>query len=120
MKERELFAAIAKARANLLRDVEYLIGEDHAEIATVLASIKEEFVPLFAPFCEVTYTDAPTDYDGFGTETVEVLDIKTRRGMVRKVQTPKEHVGWQRGRYGSGMYYSLDEAGFVANRSVMT
>lgn len=50
-----------------------------------------------------TYTDAPEDYDGFGTETVKVIG-KTRRGMVRMVETPQEHVEWQRLRYASGMY----------------
>lgn len=72
-----------------------------------------EFNARFAKFkkmyCVVTYTDAPIDYDSFGTTTAEFLYTETRRGKFRKVLTPKEHAEWQRGRYGSGGYYALDE-----------
>lgn len=51
-----------------------------------------------------TYTDAPPDYDGFGTLTVAMLPWTTRRGIMRLVLTPERHAEWQRNRYGSGLY----------------
>lgn len=55
-----------------------------------------------------TYTNAPTDFDGFGTHTVSIAG--TYQGQnVRVVETPDEHVNWQRARYASGMYLSASE-----------
>jgi hypothetical protein len=60
---------------------------------------------------EWTLTDAPACYDGFGTRTARVLVLPPdgwhgngRGGPVREVETPKEHVEWQRSRYSSGLY----------------
>ncbi len=56
---------------------------------------------------ETTYTDAPDRYDGFGTRTVRIIGTMTcgsHAGQpVREVQTPAEHVQWQRLRYMSGL-----------------
>jgi len=55
----------------------------------------------------ITFTDAPEDYDGFGTKTLKVLG--QRRGKtVRVVETPEEHAQWQRDRYASGLYFAFD------------
>lgn len=69
----------------------------------------------------VTYTDAPPRYDGFGTRTRKVLGFL--RGplgarAVREVETPQEHLSWQRGRYQSGMYLSADEEQLPRVRSL--
>jgi len=58
-----------------------------------------------------TITDAPEAYDGFGTETVELLGKLDRNGnVVRLVRTPARHAQWQRMRYGSGLHLSLDQS----------
>ena len=60
---------------------------------------------------EITYTTAPVDYDGFGTETLEIIgtwDGGLSSGFVRRVSTPSEHITWQRARYESGCYLSCD------------
>jgi hypothetical protein len=59
------------------------------------------------------YTDAPVDYDGFGTTTIIVVG-KTRRGDVRHVDVAPDHLRWQEGRYGSGGYFcgSLSDLDF--------
>lgn len=68
-------------------------------------TLKLEFqVRTFA----TTFTDAPTDYDGFGTTTIKLTGEKTNRGPVREVSTPKKHANWQRNRYESGCYLALD------------
>lgn len=60
----------------------------------------------------LTYTTAPRAYDGFGTEELGI--VGTLNGTpLRKVETPVEHVQWQRGRYGSGMHPAYDEAAFL-------
>jgi hypothetical protein len=55
-----------------------------------------------------TLTTAPDDYDGFGTRTVRIAGWLQRTDRepeeVRLVETPEEHVDWQRGRYSSGIY----------------
>lgn len=59
-----------------------------------------------------TWTDAPEAYDGFGTRTVEIVGIhETALGkrLVRLVETPSQHAGWQRSRYESGLYLCADE-----------
>lgn len=56
-----------------------------------------------------TYTDAPERYDGFGTKTVKILGTISAGRPVRLVETPDEHIEWQRTRYGSGMYFAADE-----------
>ena len=57
----------------------------------------------------LTYTDAPTDYDGFGTTTVREVGRTTRGATVRLVSTPPEHMQWQRDRYASGLHLYADE-----------
>lgn len=61
-----------------------------------------------------TYTTAPPEYDGFGTATVEVLDWLDAGKRFRRVETPTEHVVWQRTRYESGCYAAMDEGKFRA------
>jgi hypothetical protein len=61
----------------------------------------------------MTWTDAPEDYDGFGTRTYEVLGLvpgPMGSRQLRQVTTPTEHVLWQRSRYASGGYLSASEA----------
>lgn len=61
---------------------------------------------------QVTYTTAPPDYDGFGTEILDEVVGHAKGGTpVRRVQTPEPHVAWQRNRYLSGWIYLVaDEA----------
>jgi hypothetical protein len=72
-----------------------------------------DVVPAGTEWVE-TWTDAPDAYDGFGTQTVEVVAGWFRGGMgwvpVRKVRSPARHVKWQRMRYASGSYLSADAA----------
>jgi hypothetical protein len=54
----------------------------------------------------VTYTTAPESYDGFGTRTVDAVVGRLKGGTeVRRVETPSEHVNWQRQRYHSGAIF---------------
>lgn len=54
------------------------------------------------------HTDAPECYDGFGTETIEVVGTSRRAGAegnpVRLVRIDAEHDEWQTTRYSSGLY----------------
>ena len=64
-----------------------------------------------------TYTEAPEDYDGFGTRTLEPNVGTVTCGIhagrpVRMVSTPLEHLAWQRARYSSGMYLSASQEQF--------
>lgn len=54
------------------------------------------------------YTTAGEEYDGFGTETEEVLGDWHGKTL-RYVSTPNEHVNWQMNRNYSGNYYSSFE-----------
>jgi hypothetical protein len=58
----------------------------------------------------IVYTNAPEDYDGFGTVTKGVVG-QTERGPMRMVQTVEEHHGWQLNRYYSGGVYFVAETG---------
>ncbi len=63
----------------------------------------------------IRYTDAPESYDGFGTRTIQTLRAKRQDGRessLRVVQIDDEYDDWQRGRYASGLYQSLDTRGF--------
>lgn len=52
------------------------------------------------------YTDAPTDYDGFGTKTIAAEGFgQTQRGVVRLVEIHDRHLKWQRLRYQSGRLF---------------
>jgi hypothetical protein len=56
-----------------------------------------------------TYTTAPPAYDGMGTIALVAEIARTRDGhTVRLVATPPAHVGWQRGRYASGLHLTAD------------
>jgi hypothetical protein len=56
----------------------------------------------------VRITSAPDSYDGFGTETIEVLGrLGTRGRTYRRVRVAQEHEEWQRARYLSGLYVCL-------------
>ena len=58
----------------------------------------------------MTYTTAPKDYDWFGTETVEAVAGRDKRGrIIRKVRGPESYVEAQRARYGSGLHMAVDE-----------
>ena len=57
-----------------------------------------------------TYTTAPQVYDSFGTVTITGHVAQARaHEMIRLVETPAEHVLWQRRRYRSGMYVAVGE-----------
>jgi hypothetical protein len=62
----------------------------------------------------IRFTTAPEPYDGFDTETLEVLPFKNRQGSTpyRKVAIQDVHLEWQTERYASGMYPRLDEKAF--------
>lgn len=66
---------------------------------------------------EVTYTNAPTNYDGFGTITLaRVKSARMMKGaecIIRKVATPAEHVVWQRMRYCSGLNFAMDASAWL-------
>jgi len=51
-----------------------------------------------------SYTTAPEDYDGFGTRTVETIGKGVRGKAWRLIETPAEHINWQKGRNGSGLH----------------
>ena len=56
-------------------------------------------------------TDAPEDYDGFGTTTLEWLDYTCKGKQVRRVKIPPAALAneWQLMRYGSGMHFAISE-----------
>ena len=57
----------------------------------------------------VTYTNAPADYDWFGTTTVAVAGRDLRGKTVRKVSGPSDRIEAQRARYASGLHLVADE-----------
>lgn len=63
---------------------------------------------------EATYTTAPIDYDytGFGTVNEGPVGMTDKGKVVRKVTTFLSKTDYQRGRYGSGLHLSADEAEF--------
>lgn len=58
----------------------------------------------------IRYTTASTNYDGFGTRTLDPEAGMDRSHTVRKVEIDDRHLQWQESRYGSGLHSSLDEA----------
>lgn len=59
------------------------------------------------------WTDAPIDYDGFGTKTIAIVAMISHwagNRPVRLVETPDKHVTWQRKRYDSGLYLNAVES----------
>ena len=69
------------------------------------------------------YTDAPTNYDGFGTRTIAIvgrMNCGIHYGKpVRLVETPDEHAEWQRCRYESGCAFAATEAEWPRMNSVV-
>lgn len=64
----------------------------------------------------IRYTEAPEDYDGFGTATLRRVNAVTadgRRFAFRVVDIDPEYDEWQRQRYLSGCYHAEDERGFA-------
>ena len=61
---------------------------------------------------EVYLTDAPVDYDGFGTTTVQLLPYKPvrKQGRIRKVAIQPISYDWQCNRYRSGLHLCVPEA----------
>ncbi len=66
----------------------------------------------------ITYTDAPPEYDGFGTKTLKVVG-KRRGADVRQVATPTVHLDWQRNRYASGCRIAMGEDDWAAARHLL-
>lgn len=62
---------------------------------------------------DILYTDAPKDYDGMETETLNeafaVVKLGKREIVLRKVKTLSRHANWQSCRYMSGMYLAITE-----------
>jgi hypothetical protein len=61
---------------------------------------------------DLVFTDAPLEYDGFGSVS-EPSDLAYRGRRLRQVAIYPEHYDWQMTRYRSGLYVALteDEAG---------
>ena len=58
----------------------------------------------------IRYTDAPEDYDGFGTHTTQAEYATLRKGRVlRQVEIDHEYLDWQSMRYQSGIYLCIAE-----------
>lgn len=55
------------------------------------------------------YTTAEEIYDGFGTQTIRKVGKTKRNQIVRMVETPPQHVEWQRARYASGLHLAIDQ-----------
>jgi hypothetical protein len=51
----------------------------------------------------VTYTTAPTEYNGFGTRIAQVMGTYNGH-IMRRITAPEHHVRWQRDRYGGGLF----------------
>lgn len=62
---------------------------------------------------KTAWTTAPTDYDGFGTETAEG-PIEWKGRQLRRVLIDPAFFSWQTGRYGSGGHGDWDEDPRVA------
>jgi hypothetical protein len=67
----------------------------------------------------VRVTNAPEPYDGFGTDTIEVLPLVPARGRppYRRVAIRSDSLDWQTMRYQSGLYPVLDEQIFAEWRT---
>ena len=67
----------------------------------------------------VRVTNAPDPYDGFGTDTIEVLPLVPAQGrpQYRRVANRSDALDWQTLRYQSGLYPVLDELTFAEWRS---
>jgi hypothetical protein len=54
-------------------------------------------------------TEAPENYDGFGT--IQIYSGPRGEKTVRSVLVDVDHKTWQEGRYGSGLYHYEDVTG---------
>lgn len=76
---------------------------------TLTIKIADDFTREYV----VVVTDAPQDYDGFGTFSIysfnsEVdIDGQITRGPARLVLVERDHLEWQRARYYSGMHSAI-------------
>lgn len=62
----------------------------------------------------IRVTNAPVRADGFGTQTVEALDVRGPRDeRYRRVAIRPEHLEWQTARYQSGMWAACTEEQFA-------
>jgi hypothetical protein len=62
----------------------------------------------------ILYTTAGPEYDGFGTQTLEVLAYRNKHSdrPYRRVEITAEAYSWQTSRYASGMYPALPQSTF--------
>lgn len=71
--------------------------------------------PIAEPDCELYYTTAPVDYDGFGTKTVRANCGLNNNGKIwRLIQIRNDAFQWQNGRNGSGMHATVSVSDFHA------
>lgn len=55
------------------------------------------------------WTNAPADFDGFGTVTLDAVDVRRNATTWRRVEIRTEHRDWQETRYRSGNHAVLSE-----------
>lgn len=68
----------------------------------------------------IAYTAASEKYDGFGTQTVEVTEYKTKNGeAIRKVSIPEKSYEWQTSRYSSGNRPAFSQQDFDAYKNTI-
>src|SRR5262245_46793952 len=109
----QVIANYAINRNSTRRERKALLAWIAETYPAVYGGMVEVAPDLFAErACEMSYTTAPEAYDGFGTEELAVVGTCNGKPL-RKVETPVEHVAWQRGRYWSGMHATYDEAEFL-------
>ena len=56
------------------------------------------------------YTDAPPEYDGFGTATTAEAVGTINGKVLRRVSVRDEHLEWQVSRYQSGLREAIGES----------
>jgi hypothetical protein len=88
--------AVAPARSNQLQKTERKIMKIDIAIVDDKADASDEYTVTY----NVMDTNAPVDYDGFGTFTL------AEYGEFRTVMIREEHFGWQTARFSSGNKWS--------------
>jgi hypothetical protein len=100
-----------RAITNAMRDLSYLPDAEFHPAPELLRLGLEMGYPADAA---IYITDAPVDYDGFGTTTVQLLPYKParKRGRIRKVAIPPKAIAndWQYNRYRSGNHLCIPES----------
>lgn len=120
----------AKRRAKQIHPDQKLLPFGEPEQMSLPLSAPEEdepivLPPLRKPVQEKTvkmYTNAPEDYDGFGTKTVGTAGFMKQYGQkfpVRIVETPEKDFKWQQSRYLSGMFMAATEEDFPKYKSMI-